>query len=93
MKEKPAYGRRCAAAQRGRWMVPPAAAACSSPGWNCPLRRFLEVNDDVEAALVERMDRLAVGCTQGQYRWLEEILIACSRYGTIFWGMAWELEK
>lgn len=43
-------------------------------------------------ALVERMDALAAGCSEEEYRRLEEIFVACSRYELGFWEMAWNLE-
>ena len=39
------------------------------------------------------MDRLAEGCTEAEYRRLEEIFVNCSRYELGFWEMAWTLEK
>ena len=44
-------------------------------------------------ALVELMDQLAEGCTEAEYRRLEEIFVNCSRYELGFWEMAWTLEK
>ena len=44
-------------------------------------------------ALVARMDALAEGCTQEQYRRLEDIFVNCSRYELGFWDMAWRLER
>ena len=45
------------------------------------------------AALMDRMDRLAAGCPEAQARRLEEIFVACSRYELGFWDMAWKLEE
>lgn len=44
-------------------------------------------------ALVERMDALARGRTEEEYRRLEEIFVTCSRYELGFWEMAWRLER
>ena len=44
-------------------------------------------------ALVALMDTLAEGCTESEYRRLEEIFVTCSRYELGFWDMAWNLEK
>ena len=44
-------------------------------------------------ALVELMDQLAEGCTEAEYRRLEEIFVSCSRYELGFWEMAWTLER
>ena len=43
-------------------------------------------------ALVARMDALAQGCTEEEYRRLEDIFVACSKYELGFWEMAWRLE-
>lgn len=47
---------------------------------------------ETNRALVERMDALAAGCSEEEYRRLEEIFVACSRYELGFWEMAWKLE-
>ena len=39
------------------------------------------------------MDQLAEGCTEAEYRRLEEIFVTCSRYELGFWDMAWNLER
>ena len=44
-------------------------------------------------ALVARMDQLARGCTEEEYRRLEDIFVACSKYELGFWEMAWRLER
>lgn len=51
-------------------------------------RAYQDTND----ALVARMDQLAQGCTEEEYRRLEDIFVACSRYELGFWDMAWRLE-
>ena len=43
-------------------------------------------------ALVARMDQLAQGCTEEEYKRLEDIFVACSKYELGFWEMAWRLE-
>ncbi len=43
-------------------------------------------------ALVARMNALAQGCTEEEYRRLEDIFVACSKYELGFWEMAWRLE-
>ena len=42
--------------------------------------------------LIDLTDRLTGDCTEAQYRRLEEIFVACSRYELGFWDMAWNLE-
>ena len=44
-------------------------------------------------ALVERMDALAQNCSEEEYRRLEDIFVACSRYELGFWEMSWRLEQ
>ena len=39
------------------------------------------------------MDELAEGCSEAEYRRLEDIFVACSRYELGFWDMAWELRQ
>ena len=51
-----------------------------------------EEYQETNRALVERMDALAAGCSEEEYRRLEEIFVACSRYELGFWEMAWKLE-
>lgn len=51
-----------------------------------------EEYQEINRALVERMDALAAGCSEEEYRRLEEIFVACSRYELGFWEMAWKLE-
>ena len=51
-----------------------------------------EEYQETNRALVERMDALAAGCCEEEYRRLEEIFVACSRYELGFWEMAWKLE-
>ena len=48
---------------------------------------------DTNDALVTRMDALAEGCTEAEYRRREEIFGNCSRYELGFWEMAWTLER
>ena len=48
--------------------------------------------DQTNRALIDLMDRLAGDCPEGEYRRLEEIFVACSRYELGFWDMAWRLE-
>ena len=43
-------------------------------------------------ALVKLMDELAEGCSEAEYRRLEDIFVACSRYELGFWDMAWKQE-
>ena len=43
-------------------------------------------------ALMARMDQLAQGCTEEEYKRLEDIFVACSKYELGFWEMAWRLE-
>ena len=43
-------------------------------------------------ALIGLTDRVTEGCPEEQYRRLEEIFVACSRYELGFWDMAWRLE-
>ena len=43
-------------------------------------------------ALVALMDQLAEGCSEAEYRRLEEIFVTCSRYELGFWDMAWNQE-
>ena len=50
---------------------------------------YQQTND----ALVELMETLAEGCTEAEYRRLEEIFVTCSRYELGFWDMAWNLER
>ena len=50
---------------------------------------YQQTND----ALVKLMDQLAEGCTEAEYRRLEEIFVTCSRYELGFWDMAWNLER
>ena len=50
---------------------------------------YQQTND----ALVALMDTLAEGCTEAEYRRLEEIFVTCSRYELGFWDMAWNLER
>ena len=50
---------------------------------------YQQTND----ALVERMDALAQNCSEEEYRQLEDIFVACSRYELGFWDMAWGLER
>lgn len=52
-----------------------------------------EEYQETNRALVERMDALAAGCSEEEYRRLEEIFVACSRYELGFWEMAWTLER
>ena len=52
-----------------------------------------EEYQETNRALVERMDALAAGCSEEEYRRLEEIFINCSRYELGFWEMAWTLER
>ena len=40
--------------------------------------------------LKEVLDRLTADYTEAQLQYLEEIFIACSRYESSFWDMAWE---
>lgn len=49
---------------------------------------YQRTNDE----LVALMDRLAEGCTEEEYRRLEEIFVNCSRYELGFWDMSWNLE-
>lgn len=51
-----------------------------------------EEYQETNRALVERMDALAAGCSEEEYRRLGEIFVACSRYELGFWEMAWKLE-
>lgn len=51
-----------------------------------------EEYQETNRALMERMDALAAGCSEEEYRRLEEIFVACSRYELGFWEMAWKLE-
>ena len=51
-----------------------------------------EEYQETNRALVERMDALAAGCSEEEYRRLEEIFVACSRYELGFWEMAWKRE-
>lgn len=51
-----------------------------------------EEYQETNRALVERMDALAAGGSEEEYRRLEEIFVACSRYELGFWEMAWKLE-
>ena len=51
-----------------------------------------EEYQETNRARVERMDALAAGCSEEEYRRLEEIFVACSRYELGFWEMAWKLE-
>lgn len=44
-------------------------------------------------ALIELMNRLADGYSEGQLAHLEEIFTACSRYEKAFWDMAWEMRR
>lgn len=44
-------------------------------------------------ALIALMDQLADGCSEEEYRHLEDIFVTCSRYELGFWEMAWNLEK
>ena len=46
----------------------------------------------VNAALIELMNALAEGCSEAQYRRLEEIFVNCSRYEKGFWDMAWDMK-
>ena len=50
---------------------------------------YQQTND----ALVALMDDLAEGCTEAEYRRLEEIFVTCSRYELGFWDMSWNLER
>lgn len=50
---------------------------------------YQQTND----ALVERMDALAQNCSEEEYRRLEDIFVACSRYELGFWEMSWRLEQ
>ena len=50
---------------------------------------YQQTND----ALVALMDTLAEGCTEAEYRRLEEIFVTCSRYELGFWDTAWNLER
>ena len=50
---------------------------------------YQQTND----ALVALMNQLAEGCTEAEYRRLEEIFVTCSRYELGFWDMAWNLER
>ena len=50
---------------------------------------YQQTND----ALVALMDDLAEGCTEAEYRRLEEIFVTCSRHELGFWDMAWNLEQ
>ena len=43
-------------------------------------------------ALVKLMDELARGCSEAEYRRLEDIFVACSRYELGFWDMSWKQE-
>ena len=48
-----------------------------------------ESYQQVNAALVERMDELSQSCSKAEYRRLEDIFVTCSRYELAFWDMAW----
>ena len=50
---------------------------------------YQKVNDDLMAL----MNTLAQGCTEAEYRRLEEIFVNCSRYELGFWDMAWEMDR
>ena len=48
---------------------------------------------DGNAALVALMDTLAEGCTDAEYRRLEEIFVTCSRFELGFWDLSWRMER
>ncbi len=52
-----------------------------------------EEYQQTNAALIALMDALAEGCSEEQYKRLEEIFLNCSRYELGFWDMAWDLEE
>ncbi len=43
-------------------------------------------------ALVEQMEALSAGYTEGQLERLVEIFVDCSRFEGLFWDMAWDME-
>ena len=82
----------CLSPRRGPRARPPGAAEHPFYGeWvqSYAGEDYQQTND----ALVALMDTLAEGCTEAEYRRLEEIFVTCSRYELGFWDMAWNLER
>ena len=50
-----------------------------------------EAYHEANLELIALTEKLCRDCSEEQYKELEEIFIACSRYEASFWDMAWEM--
>ncbi len=69
-------------------------AACDHPFYGDWIRGYADPHySEANVLLLEMTDRLTQHYTEAQLRHLEEIFLACSRYESAFWELAWNMSR